>query len=356
MNINGRQFTKAELLRRVGDVAQLGGTRHYTLAEGRGKGTAAIDVRTGSGLQFVVLPDRGLDITQASFKGMNLAYLTPNGEAHPSFYEPAGWGWLRTFAGGLVTTCGLTYLGAPGEDQGEQLGLHGRYANSPASRVCDRSGWDGDTYRIEITGTVEEATLFGDKLRLSRTIETHLGAKHLKLIDVVENFGYKASPFTFLYHVNVGYPVLDAPTELVVTADDTEPYDDHSAQHMDDMLRFGDPEPGFLEENYLHRMRAGADGLARAAMINRELAEGIGLYLEFTAATLPYLNEWKMLGEGDYVVGVEPCNAPCANRAVLRERGVLPVLEPGESRRMETEIGILEGAEAIDAFLTRTTA
>jgi hypothetical protein len=356
MNTSNRRLTKSELLRRVGNIAQLGGTRHYTLAEGRGKGTAAIDVRTGSGLQFVVVPDRGLDITQAAFKGLNLAYLTPTGEAHPAFYEPAGWGWLRTFAGGLVTTCGLTCIGAPGEDQGEQLGLHGRYANSPAARVCDRSGWDGDTYRIEITGIVEEATLFGDKLRLSRTIETHLGATYLKLIDEVENFGFKPSPFTLLYHVNVGYPLLDAPTELVLAADETEPYDDHSARHMNDMFRFGDPEPGFVEQNFLHRMRPGDDGLARAAMINRELAGGLGLYLEFSAATLPYLNEWKMLGEGDYVVGVEPCNAPCANRAVLRERGVLPMLEPGEARRMETKIGILEGPEEIDVFVQGTTA
>ena len=67
--------------------------------------TFAIDVDTGAGgLRFTVLPDRGLDISLASYKGNNLSFLTPAGETHPAFYEPGGLGWLRTFTGGLLTT------------------------------------------------------------------------------------------------------------------------------------------------------------------------------------------------------------------------------------------------------------
>ncbi|MBI3947399.1 MAG: aldose 1-epimerase family protein [Armatimonadetes bacterium] len=354
MRVAGKTYSRARALERVGNLRQLGGARHVVLNDGRSKGVAAIDVDTGAGLHFTVLPDRGLDISAASYRGTNLVYLTPNGEVNPAFYEPRGMGWLRTFFGGLLTTCGLTYLGPPGRDGDEDLGLHGRATVTPARQVCDRSGWEGDEYRIEISGIVEECALFGDKLRLTRTITTHIGSKALMVRDRVENFGYASSPFTILYHVNPGFPLLDAASELVLSAAESSPCDPHSARGLGAMRRFTAPVPGFQEENFLHRMAADGEGWAHAALINRELQGGLGLSLRFDAAALPYLNEWKMMGQGDYVVGIEPCNAPCENRALLREQGLLPFLEPGDAREMRVGIGVLEGEAEIAAFAKTT--
>ncbi len=351
MKIGNRSYTREELLRRAGNPAQLGGTRHYTLSDGRSKNVAAIDVDTGSGLRFTVLPDRGLDISLASYKGLKLVYLTPNGEVHPAFYEPEGLGWLRTFFGGLLTTCGLTYLGPPGFDEGQQLGLHGRYAASPARQMCDLSGWDGDEYRVVISGVVEECAVFGDKIRLTRTISTSLGSRALTICDVAENFGYATSPFTILYHVNAGFPLLDASARLLLTAKKSFALDETSAAGFDQWPVVSEPIPGFAEQNFLHTMARGQDGSATAALVNRELLDGLGLYLRFDPEQLPYLNQWKMMAEGDYVMGIEPCNAPCANRAELRSQDLLPVLEPGQSHTNRIEIGVLDGEEDIDRFL-----
>jgi len=350
MHLFGKQYTRQQFLEYVGCVQQVGGARRCRLEDGRESGTAAIEVDTGAGLRFTVLPDRGLDILQASFRGTNLAYLTPNGGAHPAYFEPQGLGWLRTFFAGLLTTCGLTTLGNPGMDGDVELGLHGRYTNTPARQVCDRSGWDGDDYRIELTGIIEEWMFFGEKLRLTRTISTSLGASSLTVTDVVENFGYAPAPFTILYHVNPGFPLLDADSELILSSKSTTSYDDYSAARMPANREFTAPVHGILEENYLHTMAADAGGRAHTALVNRRLDGGLGLYASFDAATLPLLNEWKMLGPGEYVLGMEPCNAPCENRAVLREKGRLPMLEPGETRTMQVEIGVLAGNEAIDAF------
>jgi galactose mutarotase-like enzyme len=216
--------------------------------------------------------------------------------------------------------------------------------------VCDRSGWDGDEYRIELTGIVEEWMLFGDKLRLTRTISSSLGASSLTVTDVVENFGYAPAPLTILYHINPGFPLLDEGSELILSAASSSPYDDYSAPRMAGMREFSAPMRGFQEENFLHTMAADAGGRAHAALVNRNLDGGLGLYVSFDASTLPYLTEWKMLAPGEYVLGMEPCNAPCENRAVLRERGQLPMLEPGESRTQQVEIGVLAGEEAIEAF------
>lgn len=350
MKLDNRDYSRDELLRRLGNRSQIGGTRHYILAEGRAKGVAAADFDTGAGLRFTVLPDRGLDITLASYKGTNLVYLTPLGESHPAFYEPQGMGWLQTFCGGLLTTCGLTYFAAPGRDGDQELGLHGRYSASPARSVCDLSDWDGDEYRLVMRGVVDEGTLFGDKVQLTRTISTQIGSRVIHIDDVAENMGHQPTPFTLLYHVNLGFPLLDESAELVLAAEATEPYDSRSAAAMGEMLRFSEPVPGCLEQNFLHRMAADRSGLAAAAIINRELAGGLGVYLRFPVAAFPYLNEWKMMGERDYVVAIEPSNAPLNNRAVLRREGTLPMLQPGERRAMNVEIGVLDGAAEIDQF------
>lgn len=340
-------------MRRVGNAAQLGGTRHYTLADGRAKGLAAIDVDCGAGLRYTVLPDRGLDIAAAAYQGVNLVYLTANGEVHPAFYEPQGSGWLRTFCGGLLTTCGLTYLGNPGRDGDDELGLHGRYSASPAAQVRDNSRWDGDEYRIELCGTVEECRLFGDKIRLERTIQSTLGGRWLSIADTVENFGFKPSPFTILYHINLGFPLLDEGAKLFVSSTKLEPVDEQSRAGLDRWNSFAPPAADCREENFLHAMQADHSGRATAALVNPRLGErgGLGVYVRFDAAALPYLNQWKLMAAGDYVLAVEPCNAPCENRAALRRRGLLPSLAPGEKWTSRLEIGVLDGRDEIDRLM-----
>lgn len=350
MRIDGREYTKAEVLQHVGNLNQVGGTRHYILADGSAKGVSAVDFDTGSGFRFTVLPDRGLDISAAGYKGTNLVYLTQNGEVAPSFFEQAGIGWLRTFFAGLLTTCGPTYLGAPCTDQGEELGIHGRFTVTPARQVADTSGWEGDDYRLEISGIIEESRLFGNKVRVKRTISSRIGTKSLFIRDTAENFGFEPSPFHILYHINAGFPLLSDGAELLVAAKKSTAYNEHSAQGMDEMLTFTGPTRGFQEQNFLHEMASGPDGWTSAAFINRRLSDGLGLFISFDTSALPYLSQWRMMGQGDYVVGIEPCNAPCDPRAVLREKGILPFLQPGEVREINLEIGVLDGNAEIDAF------
>ncbi len=97
-------------------------------------------------------------------------------------------------------------------------------------------------------------------------------------------------------------------------------------------------------------MAADQRGFARAALVNRALSGGLGLSLAFRTASLPYLNEWKNLSEVDYVVGVEPVNTKIVGRPILRSQGRLPLIEPGETREMDLEIGVLEGRDEISRF------
>ena len=109
-NLFGRSWTRRELMERVGEISQLGGIRTSTLNDGNENGVRTVEVCTGTGFRFVVLPDRGMDISTADHAGRSLCWRSGTGDVAPAFFESTGRGWLRGFSGGLLTTCGLTYM------------------------------------------------------------------------------------------------------------------------------------------------------------------------------------------------------------------------------------------------------
>lgn len=327
-------------LLKVGNLAQLGGTRNYILDSGFARGMRAIEVNTGAGLRFTVLPDRAMDISLADYCGINLSYLTCSGESHPAYFEAEGLGWLRNFAGGLFTTCGLTYFGPPCEDDGETLGLHGRIANIPAKQIADNSCWKEDEYKIEIVGIMEECRLFGTKLRLTRKYSAILGQNHFTIDDSIENFGHNIAPLTILYHFNFGFPFLDSNSKLELSKCKTSPRDNIAKEGILKFKSFGEPVRGFQEQVFYHEMDKDRK-LASATLINSKIAGGMAVRISFNPEELPHLTQWKMCGEGEYVMGLEPCNAPCKSRKQLREEGILPFIAPGEIKNFHIKLEIL---------------
>jgi galactose mutarotase-like enzyme len=321
---------KTELLKYIGNLSQNGYCRHYILNDGWGRGMRATDINTGSGLQYTVLPDRGLDISLASYKGVNLVYQTCNGETHPSYYEPEGIGWLRTFGAGLLTTCGLTHLGPPCDDVGEQLGLHGRVSTIPSRQFADLSDWEGNDYRYKVKAIIEEGSLFGNKLKMEREITSVSGQNSILLTDKITNFGSKPSPFTILYHMNFGYPLLSENTELIIDPLKTIPRDADAVPGIKDIRSFVKPQQNFREQVFFHTMKGNPDGDVTVSVRNRKI--GIAVNISINVNQLPYIAQWKMMGWGEYVLGIEPSNVLVQSRKTLRENNALPFLQPGESK------------------------
>jgi hypothetical protein len=344
----GQTLTRAELLQRVGDVRQLGGVRLKTLSDGSERGVRVADVSTGSGFSFSVLIDRGMDIGAADWAGRPLAWQSGAGVVHPAFYDPTGLEWLRSFPGGLMVGCGPDNVGVPNVDEGEELGLHGRLSNTPAELLSYGGVWQGDEYTIWVTGQMRHYRVFGANLLLRRTIRTALGANHLRIEDTVTNQGYERTPLQLLYHCNFGYPVVSRDSELWVETERSEPRDAEATKGFDRHTRFEDPTPGYAEQVFLHQPVADASGYARAALVNR--AMNFGAYVRFRLAELPNLVQWKMMGQGTYVVGLEPANCGVNGRAADRAAGTLRILEPGETESLAVEIGVLPDAEAIEAY------
>ncbi|HHX42739.1 MAG TPA: aldose 1-epimerase family protein [Chloroflexi bacterium] len=348
----GRSWTRDEILRHVGSLSQVGGVRMTVLQEGIGRGVRVAEFETGSGLTFDVLLDRGMDIGAAKFRGASLAWESTVGPAHPSFAERPGYGWLRTFHGGLVTGCGLTTAGAPSEDAGEELGLHGRLNHLPADNVWVDGAWRGDTYEMWARGRMRETVVFGENLSLTRRIWAHLGESRILLRDVVVNEGYQTTPHMLLYHVNFGFPLLAEGTELIAPSRNVTPRDAVAAPGLDNHARYEAPIEGYEEQVFYHEMAADAEGYVTVILANRgfEDGKGLGIYLKYRQAELPRFSQWKMVAAGTYVTGLEPANCLVEGRAKDRERGILQFLEPGEQREYLLEIGVLDGVAEIDAL------
>ena len=341
---------KNEILERVGDISQICDARRMTYTEGKSAGVGAIDISTGSGFTFTVLPSRGLDISHASFKGMPVAWKSVCGVVAPGFFEPEGYGWLRSFFGGLLTTCGMTYSAHPCEDDGEQFGLHGRVSNIPAENVTITKAWKGDEYNITVSGSVREAIVFGNKLELSRSITTSLGSSKLIIRDTVENLGFADSPLMMLYHINIGWPIVSENSRLFSTTAGVKPADDRARSEIDQWSTFLPPQTGYQERVYFHDLKPDERGGINLALVNESLE--LGVYLSFLKKEFPHFVEWKMMGKGEYVVGIEPGNIT-GHRAHMRKEGTLEFIKPGAQRTFTLEIGILEGKESINSIINK---
>jgi len=350
MRIFGREYSRKALQGYTGIMAQLGGIRPFELSAGRERGVRGFELTTGTGFAFTVLADRALDITRASFRGRSLVYLAPAGEVHPAYYEPQGIGWLRTFPAGLLTTCGLSSLGSPTTDDGEELGLHGRISNLPMEELGYWGEWVGDEYLLHITGSLREGVVFGNPLRLTRHITSKLGSNSLLIEDTVENIGGQPTPHMMLYHCNFGFPLLAPSSELVTTSRRVTPRDEEAASGLAVYNHFQPPTPGYAEQVFYHDMVSDNEGNVRMALINPELDGRLGCYLCYRQQQLPRFIQWKMMGHGSYALGLEPANCYVEGRAKERESGTLLLLQPGEIISYHLEIGVLDGREEIENY------
>lgn len=341
----GRSWSKAELLERVGDVSQLGGVRLVRYAEGPESGVLAAELRTGSGLAFWVLPDRGMDLGFAEFRGVPLCWRSSTGEIAAAHYEAEGEGWLRGFSGGLMATCGLTTAGWPSTDQGQALPLHGRASYLRARNVYVDGEWHGDEYLMWAQGRTRETVVFGEDVRLTRRVWARLGESRLFIDDAVENLSHAEVPLMLAYHFNVGFPLLDDGSELISSAQEMEPITDDRDAALSGYAHYGPPHEQWQAIVLVHRVRASSDGWATTAFVNRRL--GLGLYIKQRPDQLPFLWQWKQLGRGAYVGGVEPANCFGRGRADDRQRGTLQFLKAGEVRSISLEVGVLDSGTAI---------
>lgn len=336
----GHNYTRDDLRRHSGSLRQIGGVTRYRLQEGAERDVEICEVRTGSGLRFGICPSRGMDIVWAEHNGRSLCWNSSTGVVHPAFYNEYNFGWLRGFYGGLLTTCGLSSFGPPCEDEGEFYSIHDRASYLPATNVQSGETWQGDECEIWCSAQVRQTRVFGPNLLLTRRIAARLGDNKITLHDRIENEGFEPAPMTVMYHCNFGFPVVSEYSQVRAPSAECTPRDEAAQAGADKWMQLEPPQPGYAERVYFHDMTPDENGFVCAEIWNEQL--NFGAYINYRADTLPHFTQWKMMGAGTYVCGLEPSNAPLVPRAELRSRGALPVLQPGEARDFHLELGVLE--------------
>ncbi|MBO5837349.1 MAG: aldose 1-epimerase family protein [Oscillospiraceae bacterium] len=316
----------------IGHASQLCGVEEVRLVGGKGDGMRLLQLRNAAGLQMTVCADRCADIYRLNFKGDNMGYFSPTGYVAPAYYDDKSTGFLKSFTAGFLTTCGLTAVGNPCTDAGEELPLHGTIGNVP----CERIWWEEDEENIYIHAHISDSAVFSHKLYLKRTITCGKHTNKFCITDTVENQGDTESPLMILYHMNMGYPLLSENAIVEISSTSVKPRNDHAAEDLDTWHKMLPPSPGFEEQCYFHSF----ENKGTASIYNPDIRKG--LTISFDPNTLDHFTEWKMMGFRDYVLGLEPGNCNPDGRDAMRKEGKLKFLKPGESITYEVTVNLYE--------------
>ncbi|MEC3879035.1 aldose 1-epimerase family protein [Parapedobacter sp. 10938] len=353
---NGRITNWAK---KVSNPLQVGGIETAVLDNGAAKGTRVAWINTGAGLRYKVVIDRGMDIADAQYNAHSLAWLSHVGITAPAHRPYRGIEWLNAFGGGLLTTCGLDHIGGPESDANGERGLHSQYSGIPATieSIIQPDPAIGQL-DMQITGVVKQSQPLGAQFTLRRTISCRLGEAAIRIDDEVINTGNIPAPHMLLYHMNLGWPLVDEDVDICWQG----PWTSREGKDKAKIFREGSPfkkgkppledHVGIGEEAAFIDIAADQDGMCHCGIHNPHL--GIALAIEFKKSQLPWMTNWQHWGPGEYVVGIEPGTHPPIGQSNARRDGSLIVLQPNERRHYGVTVRVHDNPEEIAAFLQQT--
>ena len=269
---------------RISNFQQVASIRRYTLSEGREKGLDILDCDNGK-IRFLLNVSKACDIMQLYHEGQNISFISKNG------FTKRETPFLRRFEGGMLYTCGLDSVG--GRDGFE---LHGTLHNIPAEIIraeCNENG-------ITVEAIIRDTALFGKNLVLKRKIFTAIGGDSVTLEDTLVNEGYKTEEYCLLYHINVGYPMLDDGVKVIADVESYTPRTAWAKQNEATMYEMNASTPNQDETCYFLNLKK-----PEITLVNEK--NGKEFTVSYSGDTLPCFVEWKSMASGDYALGLEPC-------------------------------------------------
>ncbi len=291
--------------------------------------------------KLAILPTRGMNIWKGETVGLPLKWDSPvERPVHPSFVDPmrrGGIGWLDGF-NELICRCGLGWHGAPGNDVikdsegnivSEQfLPLHGRISNLPAHDVRVEVTDDG---AISVIGIVDEASMFGGRLRMTSRLTTYIGSNTFEVTDSVQNLGATTAEAEMLYHCNFGQPILNDGARFLTAATEVAPRNDRAAENIETWTTYRGPETGYAEQVYFAKPISDDQGRGLAVLQSADGDNAVAI--RFDTSTLPWLVLWKntQAVEDGYCTGIEPGSSFPNLRTFEREKGRVISLQPQQT-------------------------
>lgn len=342
--IKNKNIISKQWAGKVSNHKQLGGIETAVLNNGNGHGTRVARIDTGAGLRFNVVLDRAMDIAEAFYNEYSLTWLSHSGTTPPNPAATEGIKWLDSFSGGLVTTCGLTHVGGPEEDDYGKRGLHDRISNIPARvESVIQPDLAKSNLEMSITGKILQSSVFGPHLELKRKISATLGKPAVTIHDEITNVGNKPAPHMLLYHVNFGWPLVDEGAEIVWEGE-WESRDEKSSKIFNNATDFKHcPAPmeehsGPGEAAAFLDLNTDEEGICHCGVRNSSI--GLDLELSFPKSQMPWVTNWQHWGHNEYVTALEPGTHPPIGQSMARKNGDLIKLDMGETRSYDMRIQV----------------
>ena len=296
---------------RISNFGQVASIRRYILTEGREKGLDIIDCDNGK-IRFLLNVSKACDIMQLYHEGQNMSFISKNGFTKRETH------FLNRFEGGMLYTCGLDSVG--GRDGYE---LHGTFHNIPAEIIhaeCNENG-------IVVEAIIRDTALFGKNLVMKRKIYSDIGGDSVTLEDTIVNEGYKDEEYCLLYHINVGYPMLDDGAKVVADVESYTPRTPFAKENERTMNEMSASIPNQEETCYFLKLRK-----PEVSLMNERA--GKKFTISYSGDTLPCFVEWKSMASGDYALGLEPCTTE------LDDRFTYQTIKPNEQIQFFARISI----------------
>ena len=271
-------------LKKIGNPEQVCSVLRSQITDGRANGERIVTVSNGR-LNFILSESHALDILRLWHGGVNVGFLSKAGLFAPTTEE-----FCHNFPAGMLYTCGLDAIGGV-----EGHYPHGRLHRTPAEIVELKANEKG----VKIVAVVKDAALFGPNLVLTRTLEADAGSDEIRITDALENRAFRDEPYCLLYHVNVGYPLVDEGAKIEAKLVKSLPRTPWAEKHMAKMLEVESPVDNWEENCFFHQT---ADGVM--SLVNEKLGKRITVKSNYRKFV-----EWKSRASGDYVVGLEPCSS-----------------------------------------------
>lgn len=296
---------------RISNLMQVASLRRYNLTEGIGKGLDIIDCDNGN-LRYLINVSKATDIMQLYHEGKNISFISKNGFKNKSD------DFIKRFEGGMLYTCGLDSVGVR-----EGYEKHGTLHNMPAEIICAVCNEKG----ITVESVIRDTELFGKNLVLKRKIFSEICGDSIVLEDELINAGYKTENYCILYHVNIGYPLLDDGAIINADIDKCLARTEWAKQNENTKFIMNYPEKNREECCYFLKIKK-----PEISFVNKKAHKKFTL--NYSNDTLPCFIEWKSMASGDYALGLEPCTTELDNLFRYKE------IKPGEQIKFLVKIKI----------------
>ncbi|GAA4501995.1 aldose 1-epimerase family protein [Pseudaeromonas paramecii] len=314
---------------------------------GKQEGVDVLVVNNGV-MEITLVPTRGMGIYQVKSGELRLGWDSPVKEiVNPAFIDLEsrnGLGWLDGF-NEMMVRCGYEWTGHPGvDDNGQLLSLHGRVQNTPASTVKVIID-DAAPHTIHVQGLVAEHTFKKTNLTTLTELSVTPGSRTFELHDQLTNQADYADEYQIIYHSNFGTPILEAGAKVTAAASEISPFNDYAKAGLKGWQTYLAPTKDYDEMVFNLKPIGDAQGHSLAVLHNQ--AGNLGVAVGYNVKQLPVLTLWKNTDtkQQGYVTGIEPGTSYAYNTKYQRPLGLVPTIQPGETKSFDLSYTLLRSAE-----------